>query len=448
MPGAAPRPRTAPAPRTAPDRPRIVALAFAALGATAGCTEPDAGGAGAAVRDSAGIRIVENVTATAARCSVSAAPTLDIGMIEGPQEYQLYRVFDAATLSDGRIAVVNQGSDEIRVYSPDGIFQHSFGSQGEGPGEFRQVFRVWLGAADTLIVGDYRPYRFSFFTPEGEYIRSVQPEPVYVNNPNSLGTMSDGTYVFAYDDPRLPEREGEWVDVTQEVILHDASGAMIDTLAVLPYGRVGWTDLELRSAGRPLFEAVSHVAAGGDRLVIGRGVERELEVFELRADEPLESAPPGTTPTPRIDLGRPGSIIRWSGPDRTVTDADVEEYRRLLREAAADADSDLGRRFIEAELSADRPVAERFPPHAAVELGAGGEIWVQQSAGVAAYDPNREPRTEWLVFDRAGRLECRVTLPFARSYDIFELGADHVLGKFEDDLGVEHVRRYALMHPR
>ena len=47
---------------------------------------------------------------------------------------------DGTTLSDGRIAIVNQGSDEIRIYDANGRFVNTFGRKGGGPGEFRNVF--------------------------------------------------------------------------------------------------------------------------------------------------------------------------------------------------------------------------------------------------------------------------------------------------------------------
>lgn len=118
------------------------------------CATPDAGDRGTAVRDSASIRIVENRAVHADTCAVAPTPDLELGTVDGPSETQLYRVFDAATLSDGRIAVVDQGSSQIRSFSAEGTFERAFGSEGGGPGEHR-AFRL----ASQPPIRPYEPFR-------------------------------------------------------------------------------------------------------------------------------------------------------------------------------------------------------------------------------------------------------------------------------------------------
>jgi hypothetical protein len=398
----------------------------------AGCADAPSSSSNVIVRDSAGIRIVENRVADAPVCVVSAEPTLDIGALEGAAEYQLYRVFDAATLSDGRTAVVNQGSNQIRLYRPDGTFDDAFGSEGDGPGEFRSVFQLWVRPGDTLVVGDYRPYRFSTFTSDGEYVGAVVPEPMYVNTPNSIDPLADGAIVTSDEELVSSATEGEWHDVSQWVMIHRPDGSLLDTLATLPYGRYGLVDAELSYFGRPMFEALSYVTAGDSRIIAGRGRDNELEVFR-RGD----GSSPGDS---MFDLSRPSDLIRWAGPDRTVTDGHVAAVRDGVRERLRNAESDFSRRFAEADLR-DRPVADRFPPHASLQLQRGGDLWVQE------YPRPGEGDAGWMVFDREGHLQCRASLPYARSWDVYEIGADYVLGKVEDELGVEHVVKYALTRP-
>lgn len=73
--------------------------------------------------------------------------------------------------------------------------------------------------------------------------------------------------------------------------------------------------------------------------------------------------------------------------------------------------------------------------------GADGDIWVRE------YDRRPGGPQEWLIFDADGRFTCRADLPFAESWDVYELGPDYVLGLETDELDVEHVRRYRLSHP-
>ena len=92
-------------------------------------------------RDSAGMFIVENNLASLrAECRVDSLPSLSIGVAEGAPEYELHRVFGATQLSDGRIVLVNQGTQEIRFYDARGQFLSRAGRAGRGPGEFSDAF--------------------------------------------------------------------------------------------------------------------------------------------------------------------------------------------------------------------------------------------------------------------------------------------------------------------
>lgn len=102
--------------------------------------------------------------------SLSEDPTLEIGVVEGEEEYQLHRVGGSVRLDDGRIVVANTGSRELRVFGPDGDFLGSVGRDGEGPGEFRSPSRIRRLAGDTLMVWDDGLFRISLFDAEGDFL--------------------------------------------------------------------------------------------------------------------------------------------------------------------------------------------------------------------------------------------------------------------------------------
>ncbi|MEN8143922.1 MAG: 6-bladed beta-propeller, partial [Gemmatimonadota bacterium] len=122
----------------------LLAVTFATT-LSLGCTGESATHAQTATRsDSAGIEIVTSTvpawtTETAWR--LSAAPVLDIGTLDGPDENQLFRVLMARRSTDGRIYVANTGTHEIRVFDSGGEHLRSFGREGDGPGEFRHPVR-------------------------------------------------------------------------------------------------------------------------------------------------------------------------------------------------------------------------------------------------------------------------------------------------------------------
>lgn len=370
------------------------------------------------VRDSAGIKIIENPPlASDAVCTIAPEPRVDIGVASGLPEYQLHRVFDAATLSDGRFTVVNGGSGEIRIYDRDGRHRSSFGREGGGPGEFRNLFQIWVMRGDTLLIGDYRPWRFSFFTPEGTFVRSVEPRPPYINPPTTMGVLEDGSYILGVeccDDASAGGFEERHV----HLVRHARTGETMDTIGIYSNGR--WGPLgppELNFVGFPLFEPVARVAVGADRIVAGRGRIRELEV--MSADGSLTR------------------LIRWAGEDRRVPDEEVDLYRSAT---LANARTESSRRFAEALASEDRPANNRFPAHSRILLGRTGQIWVKEFPR-----PSRAGNDPWRVFEPDGSRLCTAVMP--DRFEPYEIGRDYLLGEVRDTLGVEHVRVYDFTTP-
>ena len=86
------------------------------------------------------------------RWAISAEPTLEIGVESGAPEYMLAGVRAAISLDDGRIALANAGTYEVRLYQPDGIHSSSFGRQGQGPAEFEYVWTILDCVPDELWV--------------------------------------------------------------------------------------------------------------------------------------------------------------------------------------------------------------------------------------------------------------------------------------------------------
>lgn len=383
------------------------------LMAAAACADASPDTTVATVRDSSGIEIVENVPAAAdAVCGLVDPPGVEIGSTAGDEAQQLYRVFDATRLSDGRIAVVNQGSDEIRVYDASGAFLHAFGRAGQGPGEFRRVRRIWRLRGDTLLVGDYRPWRFSTFTSEGEFLGSVEPAPLYVNSPAAVVVLDDGGSIIAQDccfDPS-PGFHLRYL----HAVRHAASGELVDTIGSWPDGRwgeVGTEEVQLISY--PLFEPGARLAGSGDRIVVGDGSEADLEV--------------------RDGTGRLVRRIRWREEDREVTSADVDAFRRSRLDRA---ESPSARRFAEAAVGEHVPVNDRFPAFSALTMSEDGEVWVKRYRR-----PRDSGSDQWLVFSADGRFRCHAQTP--AGLEVYEIGPDYVLAGWRDELDVEHVLLFA-----
>lgn len=120
----------------------------------AGCVGSDATGEGDA----------------AAESWTLGAPGVEIGTVEGEPAYLLHQVVDAIRLADGRIAVLNAGSHEVRLYGADGTHLRSIGREGDGPGEFRRPARLRHRGGDTVAVVDEGLRRTTALTLGGEVV--------------------------------------------------------------------------------------------------------------------------------------------------------------------------------------------------------------------------------------------------------------------------------------
>lgn len=371
----------------------------------------EVGDAGVTVRDSAGMRIVENPDIDRApTCRLTAEPELDLGTADGRVEYEFHRVSDVARLPDGRIAVVNRGSREVRLYAGDGSFIRSLGGDGEGPGEFRAPVRLWQ-RGDSLAVYDAELQRFSWFSAAGELLRQVPLRPPRAGT-NRAFLLGDGRILASVVDFRVPETG--FRPQPLHLVLHDPNGQAVDTAGEYVWRRLGPVGPDGASyVTGPVFEPRTYLDAAGSRIFVGTGVGREVEVL------------------------RPGGglvrIVRWSGGDRSVSDESLELWRsRQLSGAGTGTDSAAIRKRI-----GERPVAERFPALDRVLVGRGGRLWVRR------YQRPEWTSTErWLVFGRDGELACRIQLP--ERFTPREVADDYLLGTWRDELDVVHVRVYGL----
>ena len=374
-------------------------------------------------RDSAGITITENrLEQLEATCQLDSAPTVTIGTAEGGEAYQLHRVFGARRLSDGTIALVNEGSQQVRFYDQSGVFVGQVGRAGEGPGEFRSAFYLWVLPGDTILVGDYRPWRFLVFGPDRQWVRTVQPEPTYVNTPRTMGVLDDGRFVLGN---RLrqsqPGTNFELDHLT--VMVHSPDGSLVDTVGTYPDGRWGRMEDDRRAmALYPLFESFTRMTSTGSHIVVAHTSRAEFSLL---------------TVTDEVRVER---VVRWTTDDRTISTVEIETERQRMTDQYADLDPGMIRRMVAPLVSEDRPVADEFPAFASLVAGRDGRIWVKQ------YPRPSEPGpSTWFAFDSDGRFECSATIP---TFDeLLEFGADYVLAKDRDELGVERVIQYRLGPP-
>jgi hypothetical protein len=374
-------------------------------------------------RDSAGVIIAESSALPepgAGGWALGQAPTLSIGTLEGDTLYQFYGISGGVTLSDGRIAISDVGSHQLRIFAPDGRFLAAFGREGEGPGEFRNIRVMGTVGFDTLVILDGRQRRVSRFHPEAGFLgQTLLPEEAGVAM-HSNGMFRDGAIVFGGgvnwagggDAPR-----SGYERLTNAFFSVSLDGAGITDFGEVQGTEVFWTTIEyegeeMAAASWVHFGKSPQAMAGGDRLVLGTRDRYELDVYD-----------------PSGSLIR---IIRVRTPLIPVTQAHLE---RLLEERLAslqDPDLEPGMR----NDFWDTPPADYLPAFGAVAIDANGNLWVEDFRL-----PGHTVLT-WTIFDPDGVPLTRLSLPAGNQ--MLEIGADFVLALFRDELDVDYVRVYPL----
>ena len=152
-------------------------LALVVYGMAAGACSPGVNQEGPLVRDSSGVTIVENESpawAEGEEWHAGREPILDLGVMDGDTVYQFFQVAGAVQMPDGRLAVGNSGTGEIRFYDGAGTFLGTTQGKGSGPGEFEDIFFLEKTRGDSLLAYDWRNRRLSVMDPHGKFARSFE----------------------------------------------------------------------------------------------------------------------------------------------------------------------------------------------------------------------------------------------------------------------------------
>ncbi|MFH1766106.1 MAG: 6-bladed beta-propeller [Gemmatimonadota bacterium] len=220
--------------------PLIVLVCILLLLPVPGCRDNDARDKGPGAAES-GLDVPVEVW------TLSEAPLLEIGVREGDEAYQLHRVRGSVRLEDGRIVVLNAGSQELRYFDPDGRFLGAVGGQGEGPGEFQSPAGLRRGADGGLQVWDGSLMRVSHLDPEGTFRESFR-------------LLASREEMFPGDDWLLgqnwivspvPPGAREPIRLAVEALPPPDSLGVLRLLFVTPQGRI-WSPRERPPADNPV----------------------------------------------------------------------------------------------------------------------------------------------------------------------------------------------------
>ncbi len=378
----------------------------------------------AEVRDSAGVRIVENHRPHwDVAWRTSEEPALTIGRVEGDGDYDLYQVTGALHLAGGTIVVANSATLELRFYDLDGTHLRSVGGGGGGPGEFQSLEWISRFTSDSILALDVLGHRVSVFDSAGRYGRSVRLDPSPdIPAPRAVGFFDDGSFLATHGayvlGGELPVRS----ERTEEGLFRYEADGRAATLVGSFLGRERDIVVMRRPNGAASVERWPRIlgratayAAAGYRFYVADNNTYEIKVFSM---DP-----------PRLTM-----LIRKEHRHLVVTDADV----RMVRDSLLESRSGPARRMMAISFEDRPPPPTTLPAYAPdIHVDADHNLWVKE------YSRPGDPRVTWSVFSEDGVLLTSVDTP--AGVRILDIGSDYVLGLRQDENDVEYIQMFHLI---
>ncbi len=303
----------------------------------------------------------------------------------------------------GNIAVGDLADYALREFTPTGALVKRYARKGEGPGEVGYLAPL-LRCGGVLVANDITG-PLSVFQLDGTFVRAFRfPTPTYRMACNAalkfvaMGWASDRDRKTGAYRPNVKY----WI-------------ARADPSLDVPLGTMAGGDRWSEGNGdSPLpLGREPRVAISSSRAYVALGDRLEVLVFDL-SGKPLPSL---SVPTTRVRV--------------TTSDVDAEREREVAK-LGERARTMLERRF------ASITMPEFLPATRDLLVDATGNVWVQH------YPRASSPNVPWTIFSPEGRRLATISMPVA--FEVYEIGADYVLGRYIDpDEQIPEVRLYRLV---
>lgn len=363
---------------------------------------------------------------------LSSQPTVVIGD-QSDAASELARV-TIARRSGQRIYVANGLPPQIRIFDRAGTHLRSLGSPGDGPGEFRAIFGIWI-SGDTIVASDPGTGRVTRFHSSGELldshvyqaaIRAAGSVPSVI-----VGRFEDGSFMARPNVvwPTLADGQG-LVRPRYALLRVSPDASSVDTIGTF---RASAYLVSGARQGVPNFWSIpfssrSYTVAHGAYAYVSDS--ETLSATQLGLDgEPVQH------------------FAREDFPATQVTQAEWDEVRESRIDGVTQSYRERGESedVLEEEIRTIRrqfremPRPESFPAHSSLRVDALGNVWLRHHAATPG-----ELRT-WSVFSEDGSFIATAETP--TQLWITEIGADYVIGVWTGELDVQTVREFALLKP-
>lgn len=390
--------------------------------------------------DSAGVTIIEvpaHVLEQLPTWTLSERPLLSIGDQEGADEYLFSRIVDAVRLTDGRIAVADRQTQDVRVFRPEGTLDWRRGRRGDGPGEFRAIQMIGALGGGRVAVWDQASNRTTVFDSAGNLERDWVDRQCAAGSPRSLaptqrscrvppiGYFADGTVLIPTGEAMVPS----FGPGTQRAGIDQVfAGRRIGIGVLTPESY-----LVLDSPQQASLLAVRDPAGKIYPFTMLYEGEPEWTVSG-------EWAAYGNSAAPLIHLrgsgGVPHRIVRLNVPEVPVTKQMVEDLRGS--DLSWYTGGDTWPSAVQEWLSR-MPTGPHVPFFSEILLDPRGALWLRDY-----YETDLTPREAphwWTVFDPRGRPLARVRAAGI----VHDVAPDAILVGTRDEMGVERVQVYSIV---
>lgn len=332
---------------------------------------------------------------------------LSIGAVDGAPAVNFGGISDVHELADGRIVVADCQAGELRFFDEGGAHLASVGALGQGPGEFGSLDAVFPARADSIAVYDRAQRRLSVFTPQGVFSRSFGVAGVMPGF-RVEGALSDGRFVGFGISSRGEGEVGTVVRSEVTLVVLDPAGHVIDSIGPVDgpryFARTASLGLWVRLGEQHYFTASLAGAAYSN----------------------------GSSPGPLLLL-LPSLLdstrVVPLAPPRAISPEDRQRWTERYEAQSLMPDGSMVPTYSE-------EFADTATVHGDMYLDDDGGLWLQDPVLPWAY-----PLTYTRYVD--GQASIRVELP-PRFFPL-ELSTDGVLGVEFDELGVQRVKRLALV---
>lgn len=347
-----------------------------------------------------------------ARASLADDPIWVVGRVGGTEAEIFTRISGARRLGDGSVVVGVEGFHEIRKFGPDGAHRWTAGRRGDGPGEFQRLQLLRSCSEERIVAYDRSIFRVTEFSQNGERLATWQL-PSGESVPYEVTCAPDGRIIY-------------FVAGQSEA------------------GIVRWrVPISWISRGMQRAQLIRDEVPGPERILDDGGYWDRPWSRRLVFGGTHQGVWIGTSDDYMLELvGWDGTVLdtlAWSGRDRAVTPADIDQ----LRDEFTQGDDEESRaRFLrESWPDYERVLPSTVPAYSHLVVVDDGTLWIGQWDGIM-WLPRvpGHPGKRWDVFDPSGKRTRQVTIP--NNMRLLDAGDHWVLVVARDSLGVQTLAVY------